>query len=79
MSWRELIDFEETAPTTRRAKAEAIRRTFKWSTGRYWWELYHAIDRHMDEAIRYAPTTVAAILRAREQGRVRRALSGDAA
>lgn len=78
-TWRELIDFEEQAPPGRRAKAQAIRREFKWTTGRYWWELYHAIDRHMDEAMRYAPMTVTAILRARDQGRVRRGLSGDAA
>jgi len=75
--WREWIDFSETMPQTPKARAHAIRERFGISTGRFWWELHRAIDR--PEALKYKPMTVGHLLRARENGRMRRGTRGDAA
>lgn len=76
--WRDLVDFAETMPERPRARARAIRETFKMSTGRFWYELFRAIDTHTDEALRYSPQTVAALIRMRERNRLIGATRGAA-
>lgn len=48
------------------------------STGRFWYELFRAIDTHTDEALRYSPQTVAALIRMRERNRLIGATRGAA-
>lgn len=68
----ELLAFEASAPEDRAAKKKAIRQAFAISSARYYLWLFKAIDR--PEAMRIAPETTLALLKQREQRRLRQGL-----
>jgi hypothetical protein len=69
IDWREVLDFEQTAPKGP-TKARAIRERFGVSTTRYVQSLIAALDR--PEALTYAPMLVARLRRLLAEQRRRR-------